>query len=411
MSDRVVITGLGMVTAVGNDRESTWRAVRAGISGVRQLDDRPGIPPGRMLGATVEHMPTTQGLPDIPLALRAAAEALDDCRLEEAHIDRSRIGCSIVANFGDTPHTHWLRREALGTVSLWSQQWIPMTVNATVARLMKLHGPRLCCTSACASGTIATLSAMRAIQDGQCDMALAGATQTLHPLLAAGFHNMRVLACHENPAQACRPFDSNRTGFVMGEGSAMLVLERLQHAQARRAPIYAEIVGGRMLCDAHHVTDLNVDSTALTRLIQETLWSSHLAPSNVAYINAHGTGTLQNDVTEVRGIRAAFGAAADALCLSSTKSVLGHLLNAAGSVELAITALALRDGYAPPTANLTDPDPECNLDCIPLVGRSSQFEHALKLSIAFGGHLAAVALRRWNGAGERSSQLPARLAA
>ena len=411
MSDRVVITGIGMVTAVGQDRESTWQAVRDGISGVRLLDDRPGIPPGRMLGATVEHTPTTQGLPDIPLALRAAAEALDDCRIDESHIDPSRFGCSIAANFGDTPHVHWRRREALGTTSLWAEQWIPMSVNAIVARLMKLHGPRLCCTSACASGTIATLNAARTIQDGQCDMALAGATQTLHPLLAAGFHNMRVLACHENPAQACRPFDSKRSGFVMGEGSAMLVLERLEHAQARRAPIYAEIVGGRMLCDAHHVTDLNVDSTALSRLIEETLWNSHLAPGDVNYINAHGTGTLQNDVMEVRGIRTAFGAAAESLCISSTKSVLGHLLNAAGSVELAITALALRDGFAPPTANLTDPDPECNLDCIPLVGRSRQFEHALKLSIAFGGHLAAVALRRWNEAGARASQMPVRLAA
>lgn len=411
MRNRVVITGIGMVTSVGHDRESSWQAVRAGVSGVRQLDDRPGIPPGRMLGATVDHPPTTQGLPDIPLALRAAAEALDDCQIDKSDIEPSRFGCSIAANFGDTPGVHWLRREALGTISLWSEQWIPMSVNAIVGRLLKLHGPRLCCTSACASGSIATLNAARAIQDGQCDMALAGATQTLHPLLAAGFHNMRVLACHEDPAQACRPFDAKRTGFVMGEGSAMLVLERLDHALARRAPIYAEIAGGRMLCDAHHVTDLNVDSAALTRLIQETLWTSHLAPSNVDYINAHGTGTQQNDVMEVRGIRTAFGDAAESLCVSSTKSVLGHLLNAAGSVELAITALALRDGFAPPTANLTDPDPECNLDCIPLVGRSRQFEHALKLSIAFGGHLAAVALRRWNGMGERSSQMPPRLAA
>jgi 3-oxoacyl-(acyl-carrier-protein) synthase len=242
-------------------------------------------------------------------------------------------------------------------------------------------------------------------------MALAGAAQSLHPLLAAGFHNMRVLARNDNPAQACRPFDANRSGFVLGEGSAMLVLERLEHAQARRAPIYAEVVGGRMLCDAHHVTDLNVDSTALSRLIQDTLWSSHLTPADVGYINAHGTGTLQNDVMETRGIRSAFGASAASLCVSSTKAVLGHLLSAAGSVELAITALALRDGYAPPTMNLTDPDPKCDLDCIPLIGRQQQFEHALKLSIAFGGHLAAVALSRWNEAGERTSQLPLPLAA
>ena len=412
MKDRVVITGIGMVTSVGHDRESTWRAVRAGISGVRQLEGVAGIPSGRILAATVDLPAPDDGIFDVPLALKAAAEALDDCGLQRAEIDPARIGCSIAANMGDTPGTHYLRT---GTspekATAWAEQWLPITVGATVGQRLNLHGPRLSSTAACASGTVATLNAVRAIQDNQCDMALAGASQPLHPLLAAGFYNMRVLARGDNPSQACRPFDANRSGFVLGEGSAMLVLERLEHAQARQAPIYAEVVGGRMLCDAHHVTDLNVESTTLSRLIQDTLWASHLAPSDVGYINAHGTGTLQNDVMETRGIRRAFGDSAETLCVSSTKAVLGHLLSAAGSVELAITALALRDGFAPPTVNLTDPDPECDLDCIPLIGRQQQFEHALKLSIAFGGHLAAVALSRWNEAGERSSQLPSRLAA
>ncbi len=412
MRDRVVITGIGMVTSVGHDRESTWQAVRAGVSGVRQLEGVAGIPSGRVLGATVDLTAPAGRILDLPLALQAAVEALDDCRLQKAEIDPARFGCSIAANMGDTPGVYSLRTGIPpGEATTWSEQWLPITVCATVGQQLNLHGPRLSNTAACASGTIATLSAVRAIQDNQCDMALAGASQAMHPLLAAGFHNMRVLARNDNPAQACRPFDANRSGFVLGEGSAMLVLERLEHAQARRAPIYAEVVGGRMLCDAHHMTDLNVDSTALSRLIQETLWSSHLAPSDVGYINAHGTGTLQNDVMETRGIRTAFGASAESLCVSSTKAVLGHLLSAAGSVELAITALALRDGFAPPTVNLTDLDPECDLDCIPLVGRQQQFEHALKLSIAFGGHLAAVALSRWNEAGERSAQAPSRLAA
>ena len=155
------------------------------------------------------------------------------------------------------------------------------------------------------------------------------------------------------------------------------------------------------MCEAHHVTGLNSNSQTLYRLIDKTLRHSGLGPSNISYINAHGTGTKQNDVMEARGIRAALGQAANSVCVSSIKSMLGHLLNAAGSVELAITALALRDGFAPPTLNLTDPDPECDLDCLPLVGRSQKFEHAMKLSIAFGGHLAAVVLRRWSGAGER----------
>jgi 3-oxoacyl-(acyl-carrier-protein) synthase len=280
----------------------------------------------------------------------------------------------------------------------WWGQWFPSTSCATVAADYDLRGPRLSNSTACASGTIAILKAVRAIRDGQCDLALAGSSEAIHPLFAAGFHNMRVLANHDDPTQACRPFDAHRTGFVMGEGAAMFILERLSHARDRGATIYAEILGGRLLTDAHHVTSLNEGSEALTELIRLTLRSAGVAPRDIAYVNAHGTGTKQNDVIETRGIRAAFGRAADDVCVSATKSMLGHLVNASGSVELAITTLALRDGFAPPTLNLTHPDPECDLDCIPLVGRARPLEHALKLSIAFGGHLAAIVLRRWPGA-------------
>jgi 3-oxoacyl-(acyl-carrier-protein) synthase len=197
----------------------------------------------------------------------------------------------------------------------------------------------------------------------------------------------------------------------MGEGAAMFVLERLSHAAERGAAIYAEALGGRMLSDARHVTSLGADSHALVELIRGTLRTAGIAPRNVAYINAHGTGTQQNDALECRGIRTAFGRAADSVCVSATKSMLGHLVNASGSVELAITALALRDGFAPPTLNLTHPDPACDIDCIPLVGRVRPLEHALKLSIAFGGHLAAIILRRWTGAEARGALVLQRQAA
>jgi 3-oxoacyl-(acyl-carrier-protein) synthase len=287
----------------------------------------------------------------------------------------------------------------------WWTQWFPSTACATIASDYDLRGPRLSNSTACASGTIAILKAVRAIRDGQCDLALAGSSEAIHPLFAAGFHNMRVLADHDDPTQACRPFDANRSGFVMGEGAAMFVLERLSHARRRGATIYAEILGGRILTDARHVTSLDEESdAALSELIRGTLRQAGVTPRDIAYVNAHGTGTKQNDVIETRGIRAAFGRAADNVCVSSTKSMLGHLVNASGSVELAITALALRDGFAPPTLNLTDPDPECDLDCIPLIGRARPLEHALKLSIAFGGHLAAIILRRWTGAEARQPQ-------
>ena len=414
MNDKVVITGIGMVSSVGNDRESTWQAVRAGRSGVRRMTGITGFPDGMLLGATVADLEVEAGDNRYgPLGLKAAEEALQDSQLDLRCVDHQRFACAVSAHMGDTPGIAGQRTANLEPNSFapWWNRFLPNTTCSLIANRFALYGPRLCHSAACASGTISTLGAVRAIQSNQCDLALVGSAQVIHPILAAGFYNMRVLANHENPVEACRPFDANRSGFVMGEGSAMMVIERLSHAQERDAPIYAEITGGRVFNEAHHVTGVTSESHALYRLIDETLRSAGLSPADIGYINAHGTGTKQNDVMESRGIRAALGKAADSVCVSSTKSMLGHLLNAAGIMELAITVMALRDGFAPPTLNLTDPDPLCDLDCLPLVGRSQEFEHALKLSIAFGGHLAAVALRRWSGAESRSAVGPLRKAA
>ncbi len=333
----------------------------------------------------------------ISLALRAAEEALNDAQVYHSGIDFHNFGCAISAHMCEIT-AGWLGRDAShraeGEVD-WRSQCLPNSGCSIVANRFGLLGPRTCHSAACASGMVDILSAVRAIHDGQCDIALAGSSEAIYPLFAAGFSKMRVLAEHDDPAQAARPFDSRRNGFVMGEGAAMFVLERLSHARNRNASIYAEVVGGRMVADAYHVTGINTDSPSLAYLLKATLQQARLAPSDVDYINAHGTGTQPNDVAETRGIRSALGSAADSTLVSSTKSMLGHLVNAAGSVELAITALALRDGFAPPTVNLTDPDPDCDLDCIPLVGRFGHFEHALKVSIAFGGTMAAIALGRW----------------
>ncbi len=398
LSESVVITGIGLIASVGNDRETVWRAVREGRSSVRRLNDLPGIPDGLLIGAPVD-MPlsTPDELKVLALAETAAAEALDDARLEHARIRPDRFGCAISGHMGDTG---WcVERAGLDhlypprTIPWW-EQWLPNTACSQIANRYGLYGPRLCHSTACASGLIEVLSATRAIQDGQCDIALAGSAEGFHSLFAAGFRQMRVLAHHDDPQQACRPFDLGRQGFVMGEGAAMFVLERHSHALARRAPIYAEVAGGRLLATAHHMTGLDLESDALAYLISEALRVARIAPHEIGYISAHGTGTQQNDVAETRAIRQSMGRAADSLCVSATKSILGHLINAAGSVELAITALAMRDGFVPPTLNLTRPDPECDLDCIPLVGRQNSFACALKLSVAFGGSLAAVVLRR-----------------
>ena len=406
--DRVVITGIGVVTSIGSGREAVWQAIQRGACGVRRLTGLTGIPDGLMLAAPVDVEGEFPGqLKNIPLCRQTAAEALGDARIHFGSIDRDQFGCSIGAHMGDTDFV--TERLGLGATHIpagkrpWWEQWFPNTACAMVARDYDLRGPRTSNSTACASGTIAILKAVRAIRDGQCDLALAGSSEAIHPLFAAGFHNMGVLADHVDPTQACRPFDVNRRGFVMGEGAAMFVLERVSHARRRGASIYAEVLGGRILTDARHVTSLGDDSGALEELIRGALRTSGVVPRDITYISAHGTGTQQNDLLEARGIRTAFGRAADSVCVSASKSMLGHLVNASGSVELAISALALRDGFAPPTLNLTDPDPMCDLDCVPLVGRVKPLEHALKLSIAFGGHLAAIVLRRWTAADARQA--------
>ena len=401
--DPVVITGIGMIASVGNNRESVWEAVRNGTSGVRRLEGLQGIPDGLILGAPVHVEPEYPGqLKVITLALKAATEALKDARIDWETIDRDRFACAVSAHMGDSSFVplNLGRLDLLepGAIDWW-EQFLPNTACWMIGERHGLYGPRTCHSTACASGLVDVLAAVRTIQDGQSDIALAGSAEGIHPLFAAGFRKMRALARHEDPARACRPFDLARNGFVMGEGAAMFVLERLSHALARGARIYAQLLAGRMLADAYHVTGVDADSDALARLIADTCQASGLTSGDIAYINAHGTGTKQNDVAEVRGIRRALGSAADSICISSTKSMLGHLVNAAGSVELGVTVLAMRDGFVPPTLNLTDPDPECDLDCVPLVGRTLHFQHALKISIAFGGHLVAVALRRWPDAG------------
>ncbi len=397
-SDPVVITGIGMLASLGNDRETVWGNVRHGLSGVRPLTGVNAIPDGRLLAATVNINPEIpRQLKQISLCHAAAAEAVDDARIDFSTVDLDRFGCAISGHIGDTG---WMDDPVLGVTRaadepLWWEQFLPNASCSDVANRYRLCGPRYSHSVACASGLIDFLSAVRGVQDGQCDIALAGSAEAIHPLFAAGFQRMRVLAHDEDPTRACRPFDIDRKGFVMGEGAAMFVVERLSHAQRRGARIYAEVLAGKHLAQAHHVTGLDAESEALTYLIRRTLEKSNLVPSDIGYINVHGTGTKQNDLVESVSIRRAFGPDANKTCASATKSMLGHLVNASGSVELAVTTLALRDGFAPPTLNLTNPDPECDIDCIPLVGRKNEAEHALKLSVAFGGHLVAVALRRW----------------
>ncbi|HEY5315612.1 MAG TPA: beta-ketoacyl synthase N-terminal-like domain-containing protein, partial [Pirellulales bacterium] len=241
----IVVTGLGLVSSLGADRESVWAAVRQGASGVRSLAGLEAIPDHLFIGAPADIALEQPGqLKAIALAQRAAAEAIRDAQIDLAAVDLDRFGCAVSGHMGDTG---WVREhlglphpDGQGAVAWW-RQWMPNTACTLVANRFGLAGPRLCHSTACASGLIDILAAVRAIQDGQCELALAGSAEAFHPLFAAGFHAMKVLAHHADPCQACRPFDRGRNGFVMGEGAAMFVLERLDHALARGARIYAEL--------------------------------------------------------------------------------------------------------------------------------------------------------------------------
>ncbi|QDU95357.1 beta-ketoacyl-[acyl-carrier-protein] synthase family protein [Lignipirellula cremea] len=397
--DPVVISGVGLITSVGDNRESVWQAIQAGVSGVRRIRGLADMPDDLLIGAEVDLPDDGSGkLKAVRMMERAADEALRDAQVFPSALDGDRVGCAVAGILGDTSWFNEQHQPGFQTpyADPWHEQFMPNVGCSLIAQRYNFRGPRICHSTACASSLISILSAARSIRGGQCDAALVGGGEAISAIMASGFRKMRALAEDDEPERACRPFDASRKGFVMGEGAGMLFLERASMARARGARIYAEVLGGSVLCEAHHVTGLDLDSAALTRLIGDTLEKSELDPSELGYINAHGTGTEQNDRTEIRGIRRALGSAADDVLVSSTKSMIGHLVTAAGVVELGVTLMAMRDGFAPPTINLHNPDPECDMDCLPLAGRTDRFQTALKLSVAFGGHLAAVALRRWN---------------
>ncbi len=402
-NDSVVITGIGMVTALGNDARTTWENVKAGKCGIDKIRSRAGLPSAVRLAAEVK-LPIDFKQPDrldvVRYSRLAFAEAIEDSGLELEALDPRMLGVASTAHIGD------LRQFSVeaGLASQdqqiipWWEQWLPHTATADLANRHRCFGPRLCYSTACASSMIGIIQATRTIRQGVCDVMVAGGGEQIEPLMAAGFHNMRALTNAADAHAACLPFDMNRTGFVMGEGAAFLVLERLSHAVARGASIYAEVLTERLLCQAHHITSLDMEDEALTYLIRETVRSANLVPHEIEYINAHGTGTIQNDFTEINCINSVFGRRADELHVSSTKSQIGHLVSASGSAELAVTLLGMQDRTAPPTVNLHNPEPGCRFNCVANRAQPRDFKHALKLSMAFGGHLAAIAVRRYDGA-------------
>lgn len=414
---RVVVTGVGLVTSLGKDRESTWTALKASLSGARRLDWPRASGERPYLGCPVLSPDDPDCDPIFTHLGRAVDEAAQDAKLynnppPDLQRAATLIGLS-KGGFRSLTRAHRaafdrdddrINHRGLPTwpgPNLWEWSW-PSAGAAWTARRLDFQGPCLAPVAACATGLVAVLQGAALIRRGVCDVAIAGsADASLEPMLLASFRKMRVLArdVDGDPAEALRPWDRARSGFIVGEGAAVLVLERDDHARARGALPYAEVLGGALGSDAFHMTDLNPDPSDLAALIRRAFDNAEVAPDEIDHVNVHGTATRVNDPLECRALRLALGRRADRAACSANKSQIGHLLGAAGAAELAITCLAIRDQFAPPTLNLTDPDPSCDLDGTPLVGRPLLIRNALKLSVGFGGHLAAAVLRRPDQAG------------
>lgn len=407
-----------MVTACGADRETSWRGLLEGSGAARWLD-APAAEPGGcgvLAGAPAcadwRSPDERQYDPVIGFALRAAAEAIADGQFALARENRERIGCVIGTSKGGlrsfSSAWHSWRRHA-GTrkspdVALQDEggfwpEFQPDAAARFIAQRYDLRGAALCPVAACATGLASIARGADLIAHGTCDAVLAGSSDASLTMLVQGsFRRLGVLAHgFDDPRAACRPFDRRRNGFLIGEGAAVLLLEREDRALSRGAVPYAVWLAGATASDPAHLMRMESDPRSLTWLIGEVLKQGSVPPDEIDYVNLHGTATKQNDVSETRALKAALGNAASRVSTSSLKGTIGHLLGGAGSVELAATLLAMRDGLVPPTANLTHPDPECDIDYTPVTVRPRRIETALKLSLGFGGHLAAAVIRAWDG--------------
>jgi len=410
---RVVVTGLGVVTPVGNDVPSMWRSLLEGRSGVRPITsfDPHGFESriaGQVTGfdpaayLSVKEIKRTERF--VQFAVAASRQAFTDCGIRVDQEDPFRIGVLIGSGMGSLGLI-----EAQQTVfatkgpQKLSPFMIPMIIvnmaAGQVAIQLGVRGPNLCTATACASGAHGVGEAFRMVQRGDADVMVAGGTEScITPLAVGGFCALMALSRrNDDPQKASRPFDKLRDGFVIGEGAGVMVLEELERARRRGARIYAEMVGYGRTADAYHMTAPDPEGAGAAKAIAMALEDARMAPREVSYINAHGTSTELNDKTETLAIKTVLKDHAKRVAVSSTKSMMGHLIGAAGGVEAVICCLAIHDGQIPPTTNYEVPDPACDLDYVPNHARKLAVESALSNSLGFGGHNASVLFRKFRG--------------
>jgi 3-oxoacyl-[acyl-carrier-protein] synthase II len=406
---RVVVTGLGIVSPVGIGVAQAWESILAARSGITRITrfDASAFP--SQIAAEVKDFNVSQFLSAkearrydtfIHYGLVGSMEAIQDAGLDTYGGDKNRCGVSIGSGIGGLPMIEETHRAYMqGGLRKISPFFVPGTIINMVAGLVSINygfgGPNLSTVSACSTGNHSLGEATRLIEYGDADVMVAGgAESTVSPLGIGGFTAARALSTrNDDPATASRPWDIGRDGFVLGEGAGVLVLEEYEHAKARGARIYCEVAGYGMSADAHHITAPPEDGGGAVRSMQNALRNASLAPTDIDYINAHGTSTPLGDVAECIAVKRAFGEHAYKLAVSSTKSMTGHLLGAAAGIEAVFTALAIRDQVAPPTANLFDVDPKCDLDFVPLKARPMTIRAALSNSFGFGGTNATIAFR------------------
>ena len=405
---RVAVTGVGAISPLGLDAASTWRAAQAGESGIGWIStfDTDGLPV-RVAGE-VKGFDPAQVVPpkearrlerNVLFGVAAGREALADAGLNG--FDPTRVGIVFGSAIGGVPglleQADTLRERGPDRVSPnFLQNVLVDSVSGQLAISLGIKGPNYAVVSACATGSHAIGEAAEMIKRGGADAVLAGGTEAcIVPLILAGFTAMRGLAVEdESPPHASRPFDATRAGFVMAEGSGAVLLEDWDLAEARGADIYAEVLGYGASNDAHHMAQPEPEATGVASMMRGALERAQVDPTRVGYINAHGTSTPLGDAAETRAIKQVFGAHAYELAVSSTKSMMGHTFGAAGAIEAIMCILALRDGVLPPTINLREPDPECDLDYVPNEARRAEVDVALSNAMGLGGHNGCVLLGR-----------------
>ena len=412
MKKRVVITGLGVITPVGNDVASFWGSLKDGKNGTGPITSfDPAAFDSRIAAEVKNFDPTHYGisLKDVKrtakfvqFAVAAAKQAIESSGLNLDNEDKDRIGVIIGSGIGSL-HTIEEEHKILLNKgpSRLSPFLIPMLIvneaSGLVAIMHGLRGPNSCVATACASGSHAIGEAYRTILYGDADVMVTGGTEScIVPTAVGGFCALRALSTsNDNPQGASRPFDLERNGFVMAEGCGLVVLETLEHAQKRGANIIAEIVGFGMTCDAYHITAPDPDGYGAGMAMTVAMKDAQMNSGDIDYINAHGTSTKLNDKIETLAIKRALGENSKKVMVSSTKSMTGHLLGAAGGVEFVVCCLAIKDGVVPPTINYKYPDPECDLDYVPNTARKVDVKVCMSNSLGFGGHNASLVVKKY----------------